>query len=73
MVPHCPLWDWAVDLILDQRLAPYFEWDVRKIFKHEGGHVTRVYTELWISDAFWNFQVHFYFPFCSCKLYLCFR
>ncbi|KAH9013071.1 hypothetical protein EDB85DRAFT_2158478 [Lactarius pseudohatsudake] len=55
-VPHRPLWDWAVDLILDQQLAPHFEWDVQKIFKHEEETTTRVYNEPWTADAFWNFQ-----------------
>ncbi|KAN0128081.1 hypothetical protein V8E53_014118, partial [Lactarius tabidus] len=35
-VPHHPLWNWVVDLILDLCLAPHFEWDAWKIFKHEG-------------------------------------
>jgi len=52
-----PLWDWAVDLISDSRLAPHFEWNARKIFKHERGHVTRVFTEPSTADAFWEFQV----------------
>ncbi|KAH9017439.1 hypothetical protein EDB84DRAFT_1628850 [Lactarius hengduanensis] len=55
-VPHRPLWDWAVDLILDQQLAPHFEWDAQKIFKHEEETTTRVYNEPWTADAFWNFQ-----------------
>jgi hypothetical protein len=42
---------------MDERLAPHFEWDARKIMKHEGGGLVRVYTEPWTADAFWNFQV----------------
>ncbi|KAI9433794.1 hypothetical protein BJY52DRAFT_1131964, partial [Lactarius psammicola] len=55
-MPHCPLWNWAVDLILDPQLAPHFEWDAQKVFKHDGENVTRVYDEPWTADTFWNFQ-----------------
>ncbi|KAH9009318.1 hypothetical protein EDB85DRAFT_1903138 [Lactarius pseudohatsudake] len=55
-IPHCPLWDWAVDLILDSQLAKYFEWDARKVFKHDGKNISRVYDEPWTADTFWNFQ-----------------
>ncbi|KAH9041102.1 hypothetical protein EDB84DRAFT_1474932 [Lactarius hengduanensis] len=50
------LWDWAVDLILDSQLAKYFEWDARKVFKHNGKNISRVYDEPWTADMFWNFQ-----------------
>ncbi|KAI9443747.1 hypothetical protein BJY52DRAFT_1206738 [Lactarius psammicola] len=55
-MPHRPLWNWAVDLILDPQLAPHFEWDAQKVFKHDGENVTRVYDEPWTADTFWNFQ-----------------
>jgi hypothetical protein len=58
-VPHHPLWNWAVDLILDLCLAPHFEWDVWKIFKHDRGEITHVYTEPWTAGVFWDFQVCF--------------
>ncbi|KAI9428665.1 hypothetical protein BJY52DRAFT_1232715, partial [Lactarius psammicola] len=45
-----------VDLILDPQLAPHFEWDAQKVFKHDGENVTRVYDEPWTADTFWNFQ-----------------
>ncbi|KAI9445742.1 hypothetical protein BJY52DRAFT_1194069 [Lactarius psammicola] len=48
--------NWAVDLILDPQLAPHFEWDAQKVFKHDGENVTRVYDEPWTADTFWNFQ-----------------
>lgn len=60
-MPHRPLWDWAVDLILDPHLAPHFEWDARKVFKHDGENVTRVYGEPWTADTFWDFQVRITF------------
>ncbi|KAI9442019.1 hypothetical protein BJY52DRAFT_1229255 [Lactarius psammicola] len=46
-MPHHPLWNWAVDLILDPQLALHFEWDAQKVFKHNGENVTHM---------FWNFQ-----------------
>ncbi|KAI9428775.1 hypothetical protein H4582DRAFT_2091022 [Lactarius indigo] len=55
-VSYRPLWDWAVDLIMDRQLAQHFEWDARKIFKHDGETTSRVYSEPWTADAFWNFQ-----------------
>ncbi|KAH8985616.1 hypothetical protein EDB86DRAFT_3049177 [Lactarius hatsudake] len=55
-IPHRPLWDWAVDLILDSQLAKDFEWDARKVFKHDGKNISRVYDEPWTADTFWNFQ-----------------
>ncbi|KAI9444316.1 hypothetical protein H4582DRAFT_2071883 [Lactarius indigo] len=55
-VPHRPLWDWAVDLIMDPQLDQYFEWDAQKVFKHDGENISRVYDEPWTADSFWNFQ-----------------
>ena len=52
-----PLWNWAVDLIMDPQLHPYFEWDARKIFRNTGTMTTRVYDEPWTGDAFWNIKV----------------
>ncbi|KAN0127630.1 hypothetical protein V8E53_014549 [Lactarius tabidus] len=51
-----PLWDWAVDLIMNPQLYPYFEWDAQRIFRRTGETTTRVYHEPWTGDAFWNIQ-----------------
>ncbi|KAI9430290.1 hypothetical protein H4582DRAFT_1824479 [Lactarius indigo] len=40
-IPYRPLWDWAVDLIMDPQLTQYFEWDAQKP---------------WTAGSFWNFQ-----------------
>ncbi|KAH8982988.1 hypothetical protein EDB86DRAFT_2783770, partial [Lactarius hatsudake] len=53
-IPHRPLWDWAVDPILDSQ---YFEWDAQKVFKHDRENISCVYDEPWTADLFWNFQV----------------
>ncbi|KAF8263920.1 hypothetical protein EI94DRAFT_1806512 [Lactarius quietus] len=55
-VPHRPLWNWANDLILDAQLAPHFEWDAQKVFKHDGENTTRVYDEPWTANVFWDIQ-----------------
>ncbi|KAH9024194.1 hypothetical protein EDB85DRAFT_2075196 [Lactarius pseudohatsudake] len=53
-----PLWDWAVDLIMNPQLADRFVWDARRIFRHneETTTRTRVYHEPWTGDAFWDLQ-----------------
>lgn len=38
-----PLWDWAVDLIMNPQLYPYFEWDAQQIFRHSGETMTCMY------------------------------
>lgn len=53
-----PLWDWAVDLIMNPQLHLHFEWDAQQIFRHTGETTTCVYHEPWTGDAFWNVQVH---------------
>ncbi|KAI9442404.1 hypothetical protein H4582DRAFT_2202107, partial [Lactarius indigo] len=55
-IPYRPLWDWAVDLIMDPQLTQYFEWDAQKVFKHNGENISRVYDEPWTAGSFWNFQ-----------------
>lgn len=54
-----PLWDWAVDLIMNPQLADRFVWDARRIFTHNGETTTRtrVYHEPWTGDGFWDLQV----------------
>ncbi|KAH9170626.1 hypothetical protein EDB89DRAFT_1853308 [Lactarius sanguifluus] len=54
----CPLWDWAVDLIMNPQLVDRFVWDAQRIFRHNGETTTRarVYHEPWTGDAFWDLQ-----------------
>ncbi|KAH9168438.1 hypothetical protein EDB89DRAFT_1855509 [Lactarius sanguifluus] len=53
-----PLWDWAVDLIMNPQLVDRFVWDAQRIFRHNGETTTRarVYHEPWTGDAFWDLQ-----------------
>ncbi|KAH9001798.1 hypothetical protein EDB86DRAFT_2801335, partial [Lactarius hatsudake] len=54
----CPLWDWAVNLIMNPQLVDHFIWDVQCIFRHNGETTTQtcVYHEPWTGDAFWDLQ-----------------
>ncbi|KAH9007701.1 hypothetical protein EDB83DRAFT_2236259, partial [Lactarius deliciosus] len=53
-----PLWDWAVDLIMNPQLVDCFIWDTQRIFRHNGETTTwtRVYHEPWTGDALWDLQ-----------------
>ncbi|KAH9021110.1 hypothetical protein EDB83DRAFT_2508328 [Lactarius deliciosus] len=53
-----PLWDWAVDLIMNPQLVDRFVWDAQRIFRHNGETTTRtrVYHEPWTGDALWDLQ-----------------
>ena len=39
------LWDWVLDLVGNPDLAPYFEWDAQKVFKHDGLKFVWFFTE----------------------------
>ncbi|KAG1887727.1 hypothetical protein F4604DRAFT_1916549 [Suillus subluteus] len=53
----CPLWDWALDLLLDPLLVPYFVWDVQQLYKHDGIHYKYFFHhEPWTADHWWNVQ-----------------
>ncbi|KAJ7742995.1 hypothetical protein B0H14DRAFT_3097190 [Mycena olivaceomarginata] len=51
-----PLWNWALDLIQDPRLAKCFVWDAVKMHRHNGGSFVRFWNEPWTADAFWELQ-----------------
>lgn len=51
------LWDWVLDLVGNPLLAPYFEWDAQKLFKHDGTNFVRFVDEPWTANRFWNVQV----------------
>ncbi|KAI0271244.1 hypothetical protein BC834DRAFT_818216 [Gloeopeniophorella convolvens] len=66
-VHYRPLWGWAQDLLTNPQLAPHFEWDARKIFKHNGESFVCIIDEPWTGDAFWNAQMQLpegASPFC---------
>ncbi|KAJ6572855.1 hypothetical protein DFH09DRAFT_916508 [Mycena vulgaris] len=51
-----PLWNWALDLIQDPRLASFFVWDAERAYKYDGSSFVRFYTEPWTANAFWEIQ-----------------
>jgi len=54
---YCPLWDWALDLLRDSRLAYHFVFDAQRLSKFNGEQFVRFIDESWTADAFWNAQI----------------
>ena len=54
-----PLWDWALDLLRDEFLAPHFVWDAEWLFKYDGSKFVRFIDEPWTADEFWDVHVCF--------------
>ncbi|KAJ7263191.1 hypothetical protein B0H12DRAFT_1209494 [Mycena haematopus] len=57
VVHACPLWDWALDLTRDPRLAPFFVWDAERTYQYNGTKYIRFWTEPWTGNSFWEIQV----------------
>ncbi|PBK87922.1 hypothetical protein ARMGADRAFT_857208, partial [Armillaria gallica] len=51
------LWTWALDLIQDPTLEPYFVWDAVQLSKWNGEAFERFIDEPWTAQAFWDLQV----------------
>ncbi|KAJ7849957.1 hypothetical protein B0H14DRAFT_2445266 [Mycena olivaceomarginata] len=51
-----PLWEWALSLVQDPRLASVFVWDAEKAYKFNGDAYIRFYHEPWTANAFWEAQ-----------------
>ncbi|TFK17579.1 hypothetical protein FA15DRAFT_661341 [Coprinopsis marcescibilis] len=53
-----PLKDWAFDLVKDPLLAPFFEWDARKLFKYDkaSNKWEHFINEPWTADKLWDFR-----------------
>ncbi|KAJ7893648.1 hypothetical protein B0H14DRAFT_2496205 [Mycena olivaceomarginata] len=49
-----PLWEWALSLVQDPRLASVFVWDAEKAYKFNGDAYIRFYHEPWTANAFWR-------------------
>ena len=63
-----PLWGWILDHLINPEVVRHFEWDAKKIFRYDGTHYTRIYTEPWTGNRFWDIQVTYLSYFVS-KLY----
>ena len=52
-----PLWDWIMDHLTDPELVRNFEWDAQKVYKYHSEGRSRVFTEPWTGNRFWEIQV----------------
>jgi len=52
-----PIWDWAMDILHDQQMAPYFVWDAEWLYKFDGTKFVRFVHEPWTANSFWDVQV----------------
>ncbi|KAF4583960.1 hypothetical protein EYR40_002458 [Pleurotus pulmonarius] len=51
-----PLWDWALSLIQDTSLAPYFEWNSQRLYKFNGTDFVRFVDEPLTGERLWNME-----------------
>lgn len=52
-----PLWGWIIDHLLNPDIVRQFEWDAQRVERYDGKDFTRVYTEPWTGNRFWEVQV----------------
>ncbi|KAF8834126.1 hypothetical protein BDN67DRAFT_992728 [Paxillus ammoniavirescens] len=52
-----PLWDWAMDLLQDPLLSPFFTWDTQHLYKHNGTRFEQFIDEPWTADRWWKIQL----------------
>ncbi|KAJ7715170.1 hypothetical protein B0H14DRAFT_3171311 [Mycena olivaceomarginata] len=57
-----PLWEWALSLVQDPRLASVFVWDAEKAYKFNGDAYIHFYHEPWKANAFWEAQIRSALP-----------
>ncbi|KAG2018372.1 hypothetical protein CC2G_007806 [Coprinopsis cinerea AmutBmut pab1-1] len=52
------LWDWALDLVQNEELSPFFEWDAQRLFKYDEqrSRWVRFINEPWTADSFYDVQ-----------------
>ncbi|KAF9496267.1 hypothetical protein BDN71DRAFT_1389892 [Pleurotus eryngii] len=58
-----PLWDWALSLILDSSLVPYFEWNSQRLYKFDGTHFVQFVDEPLTGERLWNMEASNGTPF----------
>lgn len=54
-----PLWGWILDHLINPEVVRHFEWDAQKVYRYGGDHSTRIYTEPWTGNRFWDIQVKY--------------
>ena len=47
-----------MDHLMNKEVVSQFEWDSQKVQRYDGKGFTRVYTEPWTGDRFWEVQVY---------------
>ena len=47
-----------MDHLTDPEVVRHFEWDAQKVFRHKNGKRSRIFTEPWTGDRFWDIQVN---------------
>ena len=56
-----------MDHLTNPEVVQHFEWDAQKVFRYDGQHYTRVFTEPWTAKRFWDIQVRvFKLSFQNC-------
>ncbi|KAF7424448.1 hypothetical protein PC9H_009755 [Pleurotus ostreatus] len=51
-----PLWDWALSLVQDSSLVPYFEWNSQRLYKFNGTNFVRFVDEPLTGEQLWNME-----------------
>ncbi|KAI5989534.1 hypothetical protein EDD15DRAFT_2171237 [Pisolithus albus] len=51
-----PVWEWALDLLQNELLAPHFIWDAQRLYKYNGDDFERFYDEPWTAEHWWDIQ-----------------
>ena len=52
-----PLWAWILDHLVDPDIVRHIEWDAQKVLRHTERGSTRIYSEPWTGNRFWEIQV----------------
>ncbi|KAF8227364.1 hypothetical protein L208DRAFT_1297238 [Tricholoma matsutake] len=53
-----PLWEWALDLIGNPHLAPYFKWDAQCLFRYDRTMFMQFIHKPWTANDFWKVQTN---------------
>ncbi|KAJ7573387.1 hypothetical protein C8J56DRAFT_1066092 [Mycena floridula] len=53
---HRNLWDWAMGLVKEPRLAHAFRWDAQRLYKYDGTRLIHFVNEPWSAKKFWDVQ-----------------
>ncbi|EIW83675.1 hypothetical protein CONPUDRAFT_50298, partial [Coniophora puteana RWD-64-598 SS2] len=50
------LFEWALDLLDNEAIAPHFVWDAQRNYKYNGSEYVRFIDEPWTADRWWEVQ-----------------